>query len=327
MALSYNRVARETTIALREERIKDALRIAISEIRRDTYSVPSDILGMQLYRELAEKTWNSVLEGVAKREYRTAAEIFKKYLFVRNAETRTGKTQTYSELLFLVDTECISLVRNGEIEKASELRKAFRTADIRSEIDVGLVRVLDESNIGDRIRLQPGTILINRGSRVVIPEYEELEVVDLHKHASELARDTNKGDEARIELFVSFINSWFVYGKIKSESGSLTENIERKRGVCIEMAAALFVLLDIEGFNNKSYIVGMQGFFEERKDGNIVQKIGGGHTWLEVVVDGKTFIADPTANIFQESAGDFTLVTNREFIITYDSRQRNKRHQ
>jgi len=86
----------------------------------------------------------------------------------------------------------------------------------------------------------------------------------------------------------------FVHDKIRYEEQwnskslvSISDAIKNLRGVCKEYAAILYMLLDSEGYD----VYYVRGTLEE--GGKFYR-----HAWLRLDIDGKSYLVDPTNNIF-----------------------------
>ena len=150
----------------------------------------------------------------------------------------------------------------------------------------------------EAVKPKPSDILPSRGSNgyaIIMPEPSDLEFVILKKEADRFAGDT-KGLVRAYKLFE------FVYKNVKYDENwnkkpivNLSEAIEKRKGVCKEMALTLYMLLASNDFDVgyvKGYLISDNG---ERD----------GHAWVRLRLYNMNYLIDPTNNIFVPYDLDF----------------------
>jgi hypothetical protein len=136
------------------------------------------------------------------------------------------------------------------------------------------------------------------GYDLVIPAYNNPQVLQFHAEASAFAGNTR--GKQRVEKFLDY-----VYGAIAIDDNwndvgkkvPLQRALYKRKGVCKEKAAALDMLLAMEGIKS------------EYKRGNIKAEEGrhkgGRHAWLKVEENNQKLLADPTLRLL----GDYEYVS------------------
>ncbi len=124
------------------------------------------------------------------------------------------------------------------------------------------------------------------GYELIVPSPESPQFMKFYNEAKEYA-GTSTGKH-RVEKFVDFVHSSIEYDNDFAKGMKvvpLVAALRDRKGVCKEKAAALYMILEKEGFDAE-YVKGT--LYEGGTDY--------GHAWVRVKVEGVDYLADPTNN-------------------------------
>ncbi len=149
----------------------------------------------------------------------------------------------------------------------------------------------------ERIILRTGDVLLSNNPLLRITSPANTDIHSFIMRARKYAGESTGTEMVR--KFNEFVKEelgkepkW--YYEITEHVVNLSKAIHAKKGQCKEKAAALLVILESKGI--VGYFVGGRSTNQTTTDPDAL------HTWVEVVVDGRTYIADPSYGVFGEKS-------------------------
>jgi len=170
-------------------------------------------------------------------------------------------------------------------EHDDPFRLLVRTYGIREKVRELIMQksIVDETYA----KLKEGDLLLSSGGGYSLYITYDNEFYNLKKEADAAVKGYI--GKRRVEKLNEFVHDKIRYDEQRNSKSfvSISDAIKNLRGVCKEYAAILYMLLDSEGYN----VYYVRGTLEE--EGKFYR-----HAWLRLDMDGKSYLVDPTNNIF-----------------------------